>query len=621
MARSGSGSAFDKRENSVGKIRTSHFPYSQRMPYFLRRCCALLFSALALATFIFTTSAHAAPSLQAQVDRNSVEVGDSFTLTVRLDDSSDSPPDFRVLAKNFSILSENSSSGLSASIGRIERWTEWQVTLSPLRAGQLTIPALELNGARSEPITIRATPANTRAAGGEEPIFLEVKLDHDSVYVQQQLLFSVRIYQAIPLNEMNITEPEFDNATVRKISQDKFLRTVNGVSYQVHELVYAIFPQQPGELTIPELVFSGSEAQRSRSIFDFPRPGRPVRKLTQQLTAQVKPIPKQFSGKTWLPARNLTLQETWGGNPQNISVGNSITRSIAIQADGVMASQLPALSQPQLDNAKLYGDQPALDDQADASGMHGNRVESSALIPTAAGELRLPEVQVHWWDLDSDSEKVATIAAQTLQVAGATNAQSATAPATAPDVASPITNQDTPTAINTAQVFTTVDRADHWLWQVAAALFALAWLTTLWLYWRLKNTLRGATSNSAPNGDTFNAAQTTHDQQSLEKVITACRSNDAPMAHRALTQWVRTAHPRSPTLAQWSEVLQFEQESSALRDAILQLDRHCFQHGNPGVETQWNGSRLAEELKKLQKQRGRRSAADHQLPPLYPTGH
>src|SRR5690606_32925828 len=153
---------------------------------------------------------------------------------------------------------------------------------------------------------------------------------------------------------------------------------------QVHELRYAIFPQQAGELTIPELVFTAREMQRTRSLFDLSAPGRTLRKRSRQLSVQVKPVPPQFTGKTWLPTRNLTLQQTWGGNPENIRAGESITRAIGVQADGLMAAQLAVLEWPPLEHARLYADQPALNDQADDSGMHGVRTDSAALLPARA---------------------------------------------------------------------------------------------------------------------------------------------------------------------------------------------------------------------------------------------
>jgi hypothetical protein len=553
---------------------------------------------------MYAAVAQAAPALQASIDRNVVAVGDTLTLTLRLDDTSSQRPDLSPLQKDFTVLSDSSSSGLSASIGHIERWTEWQISLSPRRAGHLFIPPLSVGDATSEALAIQATTAAAQAnRDGNEPIFLEVALDSDSVYVQQQLLFTVRIFLALPLDNMNITEPEFDNATVHKISQNKFDRTVNGTRYQVHELRYAIFPQQAGELTIPELVFSGNEIRRARSLFDFPGAGRSVRKLSRQLTAQVKPVPKQFSGKTWLPARNLTLQETWGGNPQNLAVGDSITRSIALQADGVTAAQLPALPQPRLqpDNARLYGDQPQFDDQADDSGMHGKRTESAALIPNAGGELTLPEMRVVWWDLDSDSEKMAVLPAQTLMVnAAKAGVSNLPASPTAPQPAA--SSELNPAAIPT-QATTSVPA---W-WRALALILGAFWLLTLWLYWRARRAHSAAHAAPVPT-----IAKNDH---LLEIAQAACRSNDALAAHRAIGAWLQQNAPQTPTLAQWQLSLRQTAGTENLCRALTALDAACF---GEDVKQEWRGSELAGELGRCERQRASGSARPDDLPALYP---
>lgn len=602
----------------------------------------LTFTLLVIAAlFLSASPSHAAPKLEAHVDRSAIEAEDTLTLTLRIDDTGSYEPDLKPLEKDFSLLAVNNSSGIEASIGHMQRWTEWQITLSPLRSGDLTIPALAIDGARSNPIAIkvRASGGRDSATGngnGNEkaPVFIEATLDHDSVYVQQQTLLTVRVYNAIALDRMNITEPEFDNATVRKLAQHNFQTDISGETYQVHELVYAIFPQKSGDLTIPELVFSANEAQQVRSLFDFPRPGRSVRKLSRQLTLHVKPVPKQFTGKVWLPARNLTAQETWGGNPQNMSVGNSITRSIAIQADGLMAAQLPALEAPTLDNAKLYADQPALDDQADGEGMHGKRTETTALIPAREGTLQLPEVRVVWWDIDSDSEKVATIPAETLTIlpgsatpAAAPSAAPLQAPANSAFAAksaegsadgsanSNALSKTTETALTgTAPNSTTTAWLPARVWMVISALLALAWLVTLWFLWRAKHSIR----IEKPK-DKFGTADQIDDEKLLRNAIDAANRNDAHATHALIGRWMRKHYPQTPTLSQWLAEAKTDVNLAEVATSLEALQRHLYSTSTNlnGAESIWNGAELARQLAQVGKRRPQKTTPTV-LPPLYP---
>lgn len=567
---------------------------------------ALLVSLIGL---FLPTTAHAAPTLDARVDRASVSDGDSLTLTLTLSDTGNYPdPDFSTMQRDFAIVNVSQGSNHILSNGRLQSSTEWRITLMPKRSGLLTIPAFIIDRYSSKPIAIRVQGANASAdTAGGDPVFVEAEVDRDSVYVQQQVLLKVRVFHAIALDDMNLTEPEFDNATVRKVAQEEFQREIGGVSYQVHELSYAVFPQQSGDLTIPELVFSGAEMQRRRSLFDFPGQGRPVRRLSKQMTVHVKPIPPTFTGKVWLPARNLTLQETWGGNPEDVRAGSSITRSVEIHADGLMAAQLPALDMPTLQQARFYADQPALDDQANADGMHGLRKENAALIPAQEGALQLPEVRIIWWDLDSDSEKVATIPAQTLLIRAAANATSTPiAPANPNETRND--NQRSPAIADAKQAPVTTAEQYPQLWMIATAIFAAAWLLTLVLYWRLRRTTLAPSQEISvkPAGD--------RGAEWFAQLMRACGNNDAPAAYTALSRWVRTAHG-TPTIERWLHALPDQPKTAALRDSVENLQRTIYRE----PEISWRGESLSKALTAWRKRKHPGATPVDALPSLYPT--
>jgi len=576
---------------------------------------------LSLLLCIFVANTHAAVKATATVDRTVITQGDSFILTVRIDDTGGyDAPDYRPLEKDFQIFGSSQSSQHVINNGRIESATEWQVTLVPNRSGQLVIPALTVAGTTTAPIAVHVNPANSNSntADADEPVFIEVQTDRNAVYVQQQLLLTARVFIAEPLSDMQLTKPEFDNANVKQVSETTFQRTLNGTTYEVHELVYAIFPQQPGELTIPELVFSAVEATRPRSLFDFPGQGRALRRLSRQLQVHIKPVPKSFTGSVWLPARNLTLSESWNGDPHHATVGESITRNIAVRADGLPAAQLPAIEQPTLDNAKMYADQPALDDQQDASGIHGKRVDKAAMIPTRSGRLQLPEVRVTWWDIDSDSEKVATLAGQTFQIgAGATSNNTdntSNLSAMAPAGQSEANEQPTQAAskesngLTQAQPIPASTRT-HLLWQIAAAAFALLWLTTLQLYMRLKTSLR--TSAVA----TARSARIAADEDSAWRDFkAACRANDPNAARGTLLRWARI-HFADSQLVTCEQLLRAA-DNQPFALAWQQLENRLY--GTRPDSGEWNGETLLEAAKGLKDTSKNKPATTDQLPPLYP---
>ena len=134
------------------------------------------------------------------------------------------------------------------------------------------------------------------------------------------------MYGVPPQDDRNITQLELDDAFVRPLEQNSFQRTINGRPWLVHEIRYAIFPEHSGTLEIPSQRFSARESTPRRSLFDLGGGGRQVRRSTEPLTIEVLPRPDSFPGSEWLPAGELTLEESWSTPPEALKVGESATR-------------------------------------------------------------------------------------------------------------------------------------------------------------------------------------------------------------------------------------------------------------------------------------------------------
>jgi hypothetical protein len=82
------------------------------------------------------------------------------------------------------------------------------------------------------------------------------------------------------------------------------------------------------------------------------------------VTLEVKPAPATFTGRHWLSAEQLVLKEEWSGDNQEMKVGEPLTRTLRILANGATVGQLPELNVGQTDDKlKTYPDQPVLQEQ------------------------------------------------------------------------------------------------------------------------------------------------------------------------------------------------------------------------------------------------------------------
>jgi hypothetical protein len=537
----------------------------------------------------------------ASIDRSVIAVDDSFTLTIRIDRAGTlNGPDLQALETDFHVLGNSQSSRHMIRNGQSESWTEWLITLMPKRKGELTIPSLTVDGERTQPLEISVQASIPHSGDYPEPVYLESEVDQSTVYVQQQILFTLRIFQSIQLDDMNISEPEFDNAAMEKLRQKSFQRRINNAPYRVHELRYAIFPQQTGELIIPELVFTASEAVARRSVFNLPGQGKPIRKMTKQHSISVIPAAAAYTGQLWLPAKSLKLSANWNGDPNNIRVGDSITRTITLQADGLLDSQLPPFEFANISGAKIYPDQGSTETTVTDGGVVASRVDSAAIIPTRSGVIELPEVSYSWWNTETQQQQQAMIPASRLTVLPALQSNQSSS--------TPLAIDHSPVSTATDNKVTVATATHSTLWPAIAALMAAGWMVTLYLWWRTRRKLLqstqpvAATTVSAPS-----------EKQAYKQLAKACKQQQAKDIRLALIDWAR-CYWQTDTLHNLQDI-QHCCDHAGLQQQLAELDRLLFSQ-QPAQQLEHADDLLA-AVEQLRSHRETPEQAPSSLPGLY----
>jgi hypothetical protein len=556
----------------------------------------------------------ASAALRAYVDRNPVAGDESFTLTLESGGDLDGSPDLSPLRRDFDVEGQARSSSISIINGSMSRTSQWQIQMMAKHSGRLTIPPISVGGERSPSLILTVTPAgqpSASTAGGD--LFLEVDVEPHAVYVQQQIIYTVRLFSAVALangSSLSGPSPSGGDAVVEKLGKDKNYQVIrNGMRYDVTERRYAVYPQKSGDLDIPPLVFEGDIVQSGGGgLFAFDPFNQSVRHKRLRSRAEhvtVKPIPAAFHGSQWLPARSLQLEEAWTPDPPQFKVGQAVTRTVAIMADGLTASQLPVLASVAVKGLKQYPDQPSLKDTQSNDGVTGLRTQKIAYIPTQAGTINLPAVAIPWWNTGSDRMEVARLPARTftvLPVPGGTAAASPppvpalsaampqTAPAATAQAAQPPPPQPQPAS-------------DRWPW-IALAL-GCAWLATLAAWWRHA---RRTSDRAAPPVTAAEEESLRHLERSLKA---GCHANDAVAAKAAVLAWARRRWPEHPPLSLTAVARRCP---PPLREALIDLDRALYAQ----VPANWQGQLLWRQFSAYKSEK--QDAADEQdtyLEPLY----
>ncbi len=447
---------------------------------------------------------------------------------------------------------------------------------------------------------------------------LPTTIDKEKLYVQEQLILTLRLFHAVNLRSLTPPELTLENNVVTKLGENQYEQVRQGIRFGVYEQKYAIYPQASGKFVIPAQTYSAQIVdQRNGGFFNFSLgQGKAVRIRSDEKTFEATAKPANYDGNTWLPAKNLTVTESWSKAPEDIELGEPITRTITMTATGLASAQLPPLTLPAINGLKLYPDQPQTQDETTVDGIKGKRTESVAIVANQGGSYTLPEITLHWWDIETNSEKVEKIPARTFTIHGATQPQTNTSnqlPSTSNAQPTPVPQQSSPQQVVVKETVT------HWGWIVSTLLFAIAWLFTLWLYLRLRMRLKLAppsqegTAKEEAN-KLINPKQwfQSEEKLALKTLANACHANNPQAVKAALITWAKH-HWHSNELQNIEHILA-KIDEPRLVNALNELEYVLYSNNKHNT---WNGENLLLLINGLSKPQNGEAPTDLTLPALY----
>ena len=379
-----------------------------------------LISAVLLAFAVFATQAFA-QQIELSVDRNELARGETLTLTIRVYDQRQGMQlDLTPLTQDFDVLGTRTSSQIRSINGVTESWTDYVITLFPEKEGELTIPALSILNQTTDPISINVVNAGPRSNQGGDDLYLEIEVNKDSVYVQEQLLFTVRLFYTINgIRNPVFTELEMEDTVTQLIgSPNQYERLIDGERFGVYEKRYVIFPQRSGPLQIPDILFRGEVTDGSSNFVFRNMNTRRVTAFIEGITIEVKERPASLPrGEGWLPVTGLALEETWSGDLGALKVGDSVVRTLTLRAEGLDGAVLPPFSPENVKGLNLYPDPADISRTFVDGSIVGTRIETTTYVALEAGVIEVPSLDIAWWDVNSDSARTTSLPATRFEVA------------------------------------------------------------------------------------------------------------------------------------------------------------------------------------------------------------
>ncbi len=640
-------------------------------------------------TTLFTQSAFA--QLTAEVDRREISVHETLQLFVASSEQGVSL-DLNVsgLEKNFYILRRSSSNNISIINGKMESIRRWQFQIKPKRSGNITIPSFVYDNNRSKPITIKvlppqkvqapiqapsnqqttpktgtapttsapkqastthsttqapASPQNSTLYSTQESpsnqehkdVSLDVTVNKSSLYVQEELLLTVRVRYSVNLYEASLADLDIQDAILEAVGEKRNYQTqIGGQLVHIVEQRFVIYPLSPGTLTIPTVALTGiipvkgPKGRQHGNTIDqilghrFPTLSSTRRQIERHFPAfdiEVKPIPNAFpKDRTWLPARSLTLQQSWQPQSPTFSVGEPVTRILTLQVDGQHQTFLPDIPKPDVDDIKIYTDQADLTQQSSALGLLSTQTVSHAILPAAPGQFILPKTEIHWWNTELERLEVTTLEPESHHAEAGEGYTPQPEPQQHLATLSQSELTEGPAQPN---AFDKVPAAmPSWaLWAIALlALLLIASIgALLFVLRRRKETPRNHAPRTTNSTSTYSTSTPSHHpnqrnpiatkatatpptslSKATRKLIKTCKTEDNRAIKEALLQWGRLATERDDLLS--LEALTTELNSEALTNAIATLNQNLYGNNSDG----WDRDALIEAIKHYRPSKGGR---------------
>lgn len=383
-------------------------------------------------------------SVTLTLDRHKASLMDSIRMVVTVSGTSKS--NSRPILHNvesFDINRGGTSSRVEIVNGKVNAGIDYTYYLQPKKTGTFKIGPAEVKiegqsfRSKAETLNIIAPPRTSGKNRG--PLFLSASISKHSAYVEEQVTYTLKLFRLSPVSDISLDLPETANLEFRQLGKPvEYEGIYNAQSYQILEIRYALIPSATGTYGIRPSRMRLTVAQPGRQspggLFNDPffnnpffsmSSGRPMTLDSEPLELTVLPLPEKgrpadFSGLVGSFTMKANLV------PSEIKAGESATLTIVLSGQGNI-KRIPDLKMPELEQTKVYADQPLLKERMDDKGIGGSKTMKWALVPEKEGLQRIPSLALSFFDTTTNEYRTIKTPPFSLSVLPGKSAQAQTA--------------------------------------------------------------------------------------------------------------------------------------------------------------------------------------------------
>lgn len=512
-----------------------------------------------------------------------------LTLTQNGHIQSQESPDLTPLKKEFTLIGTEHSMSYTANNGVATSESQWVILLVPKKNGLLTIPSIKI-GQDYSPIgqvNVLSSATPTAENDSQEPseesndITLKTEVDEQQPFINQQIIYTVKLTTNQSLMEAQYQPPQVDNALLIPLGDGRrYQTTSDGKEYRVDEQQYAIYPQKSGRLNITP--------PRLAALVYSTIPER-VNIKGNDVTVRVQPALNHDTQSTWLPAKQLTLSEEYNSSDTTMNQGSTLVRKITLRAMGLPAELLPSLTFADSTQYNVYPEKPETHNALRQQELIGTTTLSVTYVLNKAGHIIIPAIELPWYNTQTSKNETATLPAYELNIIS----NKSTSNASSPNIKRTTPALKTRTTLPVKAAHTSTYR----LWWIGLV-FAVAGLLTIGL---------GLLSRKKQMTPTLNKRSARY------HLKRACATNIPEKALTALLTWGCLQWPEKPllNLSQLNQLI----NDIELKKQLILLTQALYSNHSPQT---WRGEGLWLAVKNYQPKRDKSTIKSNPLPPINP---
>lgn len=250
-----------------------------------------------------------------------------------------------------------------------------------------------------------------RAQDAAADFYVEASVDNPNPFVGQQIIYTVRVYQALDLSEASLLYeiPDFEGFWRIDVQPIPFAQTrlqVNNRTYSVSEIRTALYATRAGDLTI-----SPANLVLPETVF---RPEQRISSNTVTVTAQLPPAgaPAGFTGAVGHFELLAALDR------QSVMLGEPVILRLTVRGTGNLEQLLPPeVLTPQ--GWQSFANPSSYTTSQDNGHIVGEKVFEWTLFPRQPGSHVLPEISLAYFDPSGLAYRTINTAATTIEVLSA----------------------------------------------------------------------------------------------------------------------------------------------------------------------------------------------------------